>query len=185
MTTTIAKLKPLTAADLLAMPDNGKRYELIRGELIEMAPASDDHGFVGSQLSWRIGSHIRERRLGRDRMAETGFQLALDTVLAPDYAFISYERMPARPRPAGYADVIPDLVVEVVSPNDRQPAVDAKIQIWRYAGVRLVLAVYPAAQEIHAHYADGVVHRFGINDTLICESVLPGFTCAVADIFDY
>ena len=185
MTTMTAIPKPLTAADLLAMPDDGQRYELIRGELIAMAPASDDHGFIGSELAWRIGSHIRERRLGRDRLAETGFQLARDTVLAPDYAFISYERMPARPRPAGYAEVVPDLVVEVVSPHDRQPAVDAKIRIWLYAGVRMVLAAYPAAQEIHAHYADGGVRRFGINDTLTGEPILPGFACPVADIFAY
>ena len=183
--TTSAIPKPLTAADLLAMPDDGRRYELIRGGLIEMAPASDDHGFVGHQLAWRIEAFINRRRLGRGRMAETGFQLAPDTVLAPDYAFISYERMPARPRPAGYAEVVPDLVVEVVSPHDRQPAVDAKIQIWLYAGVRMVLAAYPGAQEIHAHYADGDVRRFGVNDTLTGAPVLPGFACPVADIFTY
>lgn len=183
--TTAATPKPLTADDLLAMPDDGRRYELIRGELIEMAPASDDHGFAGQQIAWRIEEMASRRRLGRGRMAETGFRLALDTVLAPDYAFISYERMPARPRPSGYADVVPDLVVEVVSPHDRQPAVDAKIQIWLYAGVRLVLAVYPAAQEIHAHYDDGTVRRFGINDMLTGEPVLPGFACPVADIFTY
>ena len=185
MTTTIASSKSLTAADLLAMPDDGQRYELIRGELIAMAPASDDHGFVGHQIAWRIEAFINRHHLGRGRMAETGFQLALNTVLAPDYAYISYERMPARPRPAGYAEVVPDLVVEVVSPHDRQSAVDAKIQIWLYAGVRLVLAAYPAAQEIHAHYADGGIQRFGVNDTLPGEPVLPGFACPVADIFTY
>lgn len=177
--------KLLTADDLLAMPDDGKRYELIRGELIEMPPASDDHGFVGSELSWQFGTFVRQHRLGRDRVAETGFQLTPDTVLAPDYAFVSYDRMSSRPQPQGYAQVIPDLVVEVVSPNDRQPAIDAKTQLWLDAGVRIVLVVYPRAQEVYTHHDDGTVQRFGINDTLTCEPVLPGFACLVADIFTY
>ncbi len=111
--TTAKKL--LTADDLLAMPDDGMRRELIQGELIEMPPASDDHGFVGDEFSWRFGTFIRQHGLGRGRLAETGFQLAPDTVLAPDYAYISYERMADRPQPRGYAQVIPDLVVEVAT----------------------------------------------------------------------
>ena len=181
--TTAQKL--LTAEDLLAMPDDGRHCELIRGELIEMPPASDNHGFTGNQLAWRIEAWANQLRLGRGRLAETGFQIAADTVLAPDYAYISYERMPAPPRRQGYAPVIPDLVVEVFSPNDRQPALDAKIRMWLDAGVRLVLAVYPEAQEIHAHRDDGTVQRFGGNDTLTCEPVLPGFACPVAAIFTY
>ena len=162
--TTAKKL--LTADDLLALPDNGMRRELIKGELKEMPPGSDDHGFVGSESAWQIGSFIRRHRLGRDRIAETGFQLAPDTVLAPDYAFISYERMAERPQSRGYAQVIPDLVVEVFSPNDRQPAFERKIRLWLDAGVRLVLAVYPRTQEVHVHHDDGTVQRFGIDDTL-------------------
>ncbi len=177
--------KPLTADDLLAMPDSGMRRELIQGELIEMPPGSDDHGFVGSESSWQIGSFIRQHNLGRDRIAETGFQLSPDTVLAPDYAFISYERMANRPESRGYVRVIPDLVVEVFSPNDRQPQVDRKVHLWLDAGVRLALVVYPATQEIVAHHDDGTVQRFGINDTLVCEPVLSGFSCPVSDIFTY
>ena len=51
--------------------------------------------------------------------------------------------------------------------------------------MRLVLAVYPQTQEIHAHHDDGAVRHFGIGDTLTCEPVLPGFACPVADIFTY
>ena len=175
----------LTADDLLAMPDDGMRRELIEGELIEMPPASDDHGFVGDEFSWQVGSFIRQRNLGRGRMAETGFQLAPNTVLAPDYAFISYERMSSRPQSRGYAQVVPDLVVEVFSPNDRHPPMARKVRLWLDAGVRLVLVIYPAAQEIHTHHDDGTVQVFGVGDTLTLDPVLPGFACPVADIFTY
>ncbi len=183
--TTAKKL--LTADDLLAMPDNGMRRELIKGKLIEMPPGSDDHGFVGNEASWRMSSFIHQHGLGRGRMAETGFRIEVepDTVLAPDYAFISYERMAGRPEPRGYVQIIPDLVMEVFSPNDRQTQMDRKIRLWLDAGVRLALVVYPATQEIMVHHEDRSVQRFGINDTLICEPVLPGFSCPVADIFTY
>lgn len=177
--------KLITAEELLALPNDGMRHELVRGELIEMPPAGDDHGFVGDELTWQMGTFIRQNRLGRGRLAETGFLINPDTVLAPDYAYISYERMSIRPRNRGYAEVIPDLVVEVFSPNDRQAQMDHKIQLWLEAGVRLVLAVYPNAQEVYAHHEDGTVRRFGNNDTLTCEPVLPGFACPVADIFTY
>ena len=183
--TTAKKL--ITADDLLALPDDGKRYELVRGELIEMPPAGDDHGSVGDEIAWRIGTFIRERKLGRGRLAETGFWIEAqpDTVLAPDYAFISYERMADRPGPRGYSQAIPDLVVEVFSPNDRQPQLDRKIQMWLNAGVRLALVVYPATREIVAHRDDTTVQRFGTADTLTGEPALPGFRCPVADIFNY
>lgn len=181
--TTAKKL--LTANDLLAIPDDGMRRELVRGELVEMPPAGDDHGFVGAEFTLTVGGFVRENHLGTSRMAETGFQLAPGTVLAPDYAFISYERMASRPQPRGYAQVVPDLVVEVFSPNDRQTLMDRKIQLWLEAGVRLVLVVYPAAQAVYGHHADGTFQRFGPGDTLTCEPVLPGFACAVDDIFAY
>ena len=183
--TTAKKL--LTADDLLAMPDDGMRRELIRGELTEMPPAGDDHGFVGNEASWRMSSFIHQHGLGRGRMAETGFwiEVAPDTVLAPDYAFISYERMAGRPQSRGYVRVVPDLVMEVFSPNDRQPQMDRKIRLWLDAGVRLVLVVYPASHEIHVYHDDGTVQRFGPGDTLTCEPVLPGFACAVDEIFTY
>ena len=118
-------------------------------------------------------------------MAEAGFRLAADTMLAPDYAFISYARMPARPGRRGYAEVVPDLVAKVFSPHDRPPAFDAKIRLWLAAGVRLVLAVYPGAETIHAHYDAGPARRFDTGDILTGAPALPGFTVPVADIFAY
>jgi len=75
--------------------------------------------------------------------------------------------------------------MEVFSPNDRQSQMDRKIRLWLDAGVRLVVVVYPARQEIITHDDDGAVRQFDINDTLALDPVLPGFACPVADIFTY
>ena len=105
--TTAKKL--LTADDLLAMPDDGMRRELIRGELIEMPPASDDHGFAGHGLTWRMGAFIHQHGLGQGRIAETGFWIEVgpDTVLAPDYALSPMSACPAGRRPGATPRLFP------------------------------------------------------------------------------
>jgi len=177
----------LTADDLMAMPDDGKRYELIRGELIAMPLISHNPGRIAARFGRRIGNFAEEHDLGHGVGADAGIHIERDpdTVRAPDYGFISYERMAEPPPSRGYADVIPDLVLEVVSPNDRQPDVDAKTQMWLEAGVRLVLVAYPETQEVYAHHDDGSVARYSIGDTVLGDPVLPGFACPVADIFAF
>ena len=179
--------KPMSAEDMLAMPDDGKRYELVRGELAEMPPTSHEHGRIAMRFGRKVGNYVEENDLGHDIGAETGVIIARDpdTTLAPDYGFISFERMATPPPPRGYAGVVPDLVIEVISPNDRQSDIDAKTQMWIDAGARVVLVAYPNTREIYSHQDDGTVRRFGVDDTLTCEPVLPGFACPVADIFAF
>ena len=74
MTTSIPKL--LTAADLLAMPDDGKRYELVRGELIEMPPPGIRHGVVTDQIGWSIKAFVRQHGLDFVSTSEAGFSLS-------------------------------------------------------------------------------------------------------------
>lgn len=184
MTTT---KKLITASELLALPDDGKRYELIRGVLITMAPASDPHGGVTDRIGRRIGNFVEAQKLGHTRAAETGVFIEHDpdTVRAPDYAFTSHQRTAGASPSSGYSEIIPDLVVEVIAGDYRSSVVDAKTRMWLDAGVRLVVVTYVDSTEIIAHHADGTVRRFGPGDTLSCEPVLPGFACAVDDIFAY
>ena len=152
-----------------------------------MAPAADRHGIVADRTGRRLGNFVEAGDLGHTWAADTGFWIERlpDTVRAPDYAFASHERLSGHVPERGYAEVIPDLVVEVASPNDRQPEINAKTQMWLDAGVRLVLNVYPETQEIYAHHHDGTMQRFGVDDTLSGDPVLPGFSCTVGDIFIY
>ena len=180
---TIAQ-KRTTAAELMQLPDDGNRYELVRGGLVAMAPAGFLHGVIVDRIGRRIGDYVEQHSLGVSAAAETGFQIErdADTVRAPDYAFISHERLAGRTPVTGYAEVTPDLVVEVISPGDRRSDVDAKIAMWLDAGARLVWVVDPASRTVAAHYEQGTVSTYGAADTLNGEPVLPGFTCPVADI---
>ena len=121
--TTAKKL--MSASELLALPDDGKRYELIRGVLITMAPASDPHGGVTDRIGRRIGNFVEApQSWPQPRAAETGVftEHDPDTVRAPDYAFISHERMSGAPPTSGYSEIIPDLVVEVIAGDYRSSA---------------------------------------------------------------
>lgn len=185
-TATVQRL--LTAEELLAMPDDGGRCELVRGELIEMPPPSVLHGIVTGRIGYRISSFIEERGLRFVYGPEIGILLGQgpDTVRAADFCIIAAAGM-ASPLPErGYVpSLAPDLVVDVIAPGYDPAAAAERAQMWRDAGVRLVLMAYIATREIYAHYADGRVRRFGSGDTLTGEPVLPGFACAVADIFTY
>lgn len=119
-----------TAADLMRISSEGKRCELVKGGLVEMAPAGGRHGRIASRIDRRVGSFVEQNNPGEVFAAETGFRLARnpDTVRAPDVAFVSRDRLPAKDLMVGFPDLVPDLVVEVVSPSDSAGAVKAKLE---------------------------------------------------------
>ena len=178
--------KLLTADDLLRLHSEGVRGELIMGVLHETVPNGLEHGEVVMHLGSEFHGFVRPRRLGRVVGSDSGIQLERDpdTVREPDIAFISAERLPLDVRVRGYSQVVPDLVVEVVSPNDRPGPLYDKAQMWLRFGVGLVLIVDPEARSIMALPSTGPSRTFTEDDTLDCGDVLPGFSCAVGDIFD-
>ena len=173
----------LTADDLqrLNLPD--KRTELVRGVLVVREPAGYRHGEVAARLTNLLMNHVNAHDLGRVLAAETGFKLAAnpDTVRAPDVAFIGRDRLPDPP-PAGYAALAPDLVVEVLSPDDRPGEVLAKVADWLSAGTRLVWVVDPARRSARVYRADGSESFADRDGGLDGEDVVPGFACRVSEV---
>ena len=141
---------PVTAEQLLKMPDDGHRYELVAGELKKTALGGWEHGVVGGRLGALLGHHVCQRRLGEVLLAGTGFVLARnpDTVRAPDIAFIEKDRVAAAPREEAFWPGAPDLAVEVVSPSDTVNEVDEKVKAWLDAGTRVVWVVNPKGRTV-------------------------------------
>jgi len=173
----------LTAEELLRLNLPNKRTELVRGMLIIREPAGYQHGDVAMRLGAAIHAHAEAHDLGRVFAAETGFTLARkpDTVRAPDVAFISNERLPDPP-PRGFAEMAPDLAVEVLSPDDRAGEVLDKVADWLKAGTRLVWVVDPLRANARVYRAAGSESLLGESDVLHGEDVLPGFTCAIGTL---
>src|SRR3989442_1939434 len=117
----VTGMSPLMTAEKLLQTDiPNKRTELVRGRLIVREPAGYSHGRVTMNLTVRLGAHVESAGCGQLVAAETGFTLfrAPDTVRAPDVAFVRRERLPD-PATTGFPEMAPDLVVEVLSPDDR------------------------------------------------------------------
>ena len=175
----------MTAEDLMANPVPNKRTELVAGHILVREPPGYRHGYVASQLLIAVATHVRAHTLGHVLAAETGFTLFRnpDTVRAPDVAFISTARVPS-PMPRGYAELAPDLAVEVLSPSDRAGRVLAKVGDWIDAGARLVWIVDPERRVAHVYRADGTQAALTADETLGGEDVLPGFSVRLAEMLD-
>ena len=177
--------KPMTADELLEMPDDGYRYELVKGELIQMSPTGDEHGQVTVALTGPLHMHVKKHNLGRVYAAETGFKLESDpdTVRAPDIAFVSRERVEATGTLTGFRSGAPDLVVEVLSPSDTIGRVEAKVKQWLESGARMVWIVSPRLKTVTVYRSLSDIVTLTEKDTLDGGDVVPGFQINVADIF--
>lgn len=183
--TVSAQEKPMTADQLLRIPNDGMRRELVAGELHEMTPAGGEHGHIAMELSLAIGFHVKKNALGSLFSAETGFILRRDpdTVRAPDIAFMSKDRAVLAVRERGYIQGAPDMAIEVISPSDAYTEVEAKAEDWLRAGCRMVVLVNPRNKSLKVYRSQSDVSVFGPTDVFDGGDVLPGFRLAVEQLF--
>ncbi len=178
------KRKLLTAEEFAALPDDGTWQELVNGEVRTSPPPGGSHGETAMNVGIVVGSYVRSHELGRV-FGESGWILTRgpDTVRAPDFAFVAAGRFPEGPVPRGYPEFGPDLAVEVLSPNDRPGEVREKIQQWLDAGVRLIWVLDPARRTVSVHRRGEPPRTLRPGDAIDGEDVVPGFSCAVVDLF--
>jgi Uma2 family endonuclease len=183
MSSTTTRL--MTAEELLVMPDDGFRYELVKGELKRMPPTGIEHGRVTMQLAAPLYTHVKLNNLGQVYAAETGFKLASDpdTVRAPDIGFIRAERIQATGIVEDYGEGAPDLTVEVLSPGNTKREMAEKIEEYFAAGARLVWIVSPKLKTVTVYRSLTDIVTLTEKDTLDGGEVVPGFEIPVAEIF--
>ena len=183
--TDVVVLAPMTAEELLRLPHDGHRYELIEGELKVMTPASPRHGRIANMATFLLTRHVRQHDLGVVYAAETGFKLREDpdTVRAADAAFVAKARIPPEGEPEGCWAIAPDLVVDVVSTSDSAPAVQSKVADWLAAGCRIVWVVYPDTKTVTEYRSWQKAQVLTADQSLEGSDVLPGFVCPVRELF--
>lgn len=172
----------MTAEDLLRL-DTDQGCELVEGELRMMTPAGFRHGAIAMRLGRRLADHAEPMGLGTVTGEQTGFLLARnpDTVRVPDVGFVGADRLESEPE--GYFEGAPDLVAEVVSPDDRAGDVHAKARMWLQAGAKIVWVVWPETCTVTVYRTGQDPRTLREEDVLDGEGVLPGFACGVRDIF--
>ena len=176
---------PVTAEQLLRMPDDGYRYELVAGKLKRRNLAGWSEGAAAGELLALLGMYVIETNLGRVLGAGTGFLLARDpdTVRAPDVAFLGKDRLQGEDPGEGFWPGAPDLAVEVLSPGDTTGEVDEKVGAWLDAGAGMVWVVNPKWRAVTVYRSATEIRTLTEDDVLGGEDVVPGFHCRVGDIF--
>ncbi len=127
---TVEQFDQLPAEDAL-------RYELDKGELVEVSGPSYQHNYIRDTIIWLLRSFLNGKQLG-EVIAEQEFRMDQDTVRRPDVAFIRSEAASRIDRSKSILDVIPLLVVEIVSPNDAAEYVMRKVDQYLARGVQAV-----------------------------------------------
>ena len=177
----------LTADDLLRLYSDGVRGELIRGVLCETMPTGMEHGEIVMRLGrGELLGHIQPRRLGRLMGSDSGSGWSATRTRCGNRTSPTLRPPGFTPdqRVTGYAEVAPDLVVEVASPGDSRQELHDKALMWLSYGVRLVWVVHPATRTVDAHRAGGGVATLTEGDVLDGLDALPGFSCPLRDLFD-
>jgi|SRR5947209_139634 len=165
------------------------RYEVIHGEVVEMPPMS----FFAAEVANRIQNHLMAYGLnsgvGRprmDMMFHVPFPADPTRNRRPDVVFITFDRWP-EDRPLPYrgepGEVVPELVVEVASPNDEAEDLLGKAHEYLEAGAKLVWLVYPRLRVVHAYESPTKPRVFTVADELDGGTVLPTFRVPMARLF--
>lgn len=174
---------PITGEELLAMGDMGP-CELIDGRIVPMSPTGGRHGLIELNLGAALQRFVRQQNLGWVLTGEVGIYTRRhpDRIRGADIVLLSRERWPHGP-PAGFLEGAPDVVVEIISPNDRWQDVRQKLAEYFALGVLQVWIVEPDNRIVAVFRSSTALHQYGEHDTLRGEGWLQGFTLEVADLF--
>jgi Uma2 family endonuclease len=169
----------ITADELQSLPDDGSfLYELDRGRLIDLCPASAYASLVAGTVLIELGSYVKQHGLGVCFGADGGFKLASDpdTVRATDVSFVRAERIPGGGIPRqGYWSGAPDLAVEVLSPSNRPGELWRRIGDLLNAGTRLIWVIDPEQRRAVVIRPGNEIELLAEDGVLDGETAVPGF----------
>ena len=172
-----------TPDDLLRMP-GGDRFELVDGQLVErnMGQVSS---WVGGRTLYALMSFVESRQLGWVFPSDCGYQCfpnSPNKLRRPDVSFLRSEKLPNGRFFDGHVRVVPDLVVEVISPRDIMESLELKIAEYQSAGVTSIWVISPKTRTCTIHRLSGQTLRLKEEDTITEPELLPGFSCRVGDL---
>ncbi len=170
-----------TEEDLRQAPNDGHKHELVDGE-IRMSPGGGLHGLVSLRLATGLFAFATEARLGHVFGTDVGYRLPGGNVRSPDVSFVAAGRFPGETVPDDFADLAPDLAVEVLSPGDRPRYVLDMVGEYLEAGVRLVWVIDPRHRRAVVYRSLSDVRELTSDDELDGGDVLPGFRCRLGDL---
>ncbi len=174
----------ITGEELLEMPGIGP-CELVEGRIVPMSPTGGKHGLIEATVVYELKAFVDQKKLGWVLTGEAGIftKRNPDTVRGADIAFISKKRLP-QGAPAGFLEVAPELVVEIISPGNPRKEIDKKIKEYLNIGVKWVWLIDPKNRSCMVYRSQTDVQKLTENDSLVGDEILAGFEIKIAKFFE-
>ena len=174
-----------TIDDLLSMPDDGKRYELINGEIVEVGTSNEKHSTLGAWLIGMIFMHLQATKIrGRLKGSDGTYQLNASTLKAPDISYLTADSTAKVPRDAVYCPFGPDFAIEIKSPFNSQKYMQWQAELYITARTQLVWTIDLVNQTVIVYRASGdTATEYSGNIALDASDVIPGFKIDLAEMF--
>lgn len=157
------------------------RMELVGGEVTIMSPSGYEADEVSIELARVLANWVRPRQLGRVTGSSAGFVLPNADTRVPDVSFVKAERLRRSPR--SFAELAPDLMVEVKFPSDSLTKLRDKIQDFLALGTEVGILINPETHQVEVYRAGDEAILLGDGDRLMVPDLLPGWEVAVADLW--
>ena len=176
----------ITPDEFLAHPDRDL-FELVNGQLVE-THMSMESVWIQGQIYSQIDQFVTEHHLGMafpDGLTYRCFTTLEEDpnrIRRPDCSFIRARRTTSDQFIAGHCEIVPDLIVEVVSPKDSYYDIQRRVHDFLTVGCPLVWVINPNSRLATVYRKDGLIVEVDDQSELSGEDVLPGFRCRLADV---
>jgi len=157
------------------------RMELVEGSIIVMSPSGYESEEVAFEFGAQLRNWVKPHKLGRVTGSSAGFNLPNSDLRAPDVSFVLAERL--RKSPRSFAELAPDLMVEVKSPSDSLKSLRKKIEDFLTLGTRIGILINPEKHIVEVYRLGQDVVILGDGDILTIPDLLPGWELAIADLW--
>ena len=161
--------------------DSEYRLELVNGEIIVMSPSGYESDEVAARVIGKLFPYVDENRLGRVAASSAGFVLPNSNTRAPDVSFVTAERLRRAPR--RFAELAPDLMVEVKSPDDSLKKLRSKIDDFLDQGTIVGILLHPEQRWVEIRRAGQAPVTLRDGDKLTIPDLLPDWEVAVSELW--
>jgi Uma2 family endonuclease len=173
-----------TDEEFMALPRDGHRYELVKGEVVDTGNSGMEHGDIGSYLGGVLAIYVRQHKLDIVCDSSTAFTLKDGNKRSPDISFVTKERLKGLKRPPrGFFSGSPGLAIEILSPNNTVEEIHDKIVEYFENDTRLVWVIHPDEKYVLVYHSPEPDRFLRSTEHLDREYIVPDFSMAVAELF--
>jgi Uma2 family endonuclease len=178
----MASIATMTGPQFDALPyEEGRRWELIEGELVEVSSPTPEHQILVQRLLLAVVLYLQNHGRGLV-LADVELALAKDIRVRPDVFILLGEKAERLDKSRVPVEVCPDVAIEVISPSERTSDSMRKVDVYLGHGVREVWQVYPKTRQVLVYTAEQEVRKLGEGATLTTD-LLPGFELSISKLF--